>query len=714
MWVEWVAGARGGDAGARDELVTYFTPFVHGVLACHLATQHANEQVQAVLDDVLGRISEANDAAAFGPWLIEQARRRAKEVARTPGSTLEMPGGGAVITEGKKVLSRLRQLPETQRERLAFRLLEGITGSEIAEVTGAAAAEVRGDLERGIAALVQELSGIGVNAVGDTYLWSLVGSPHPAVVPLENQLTPLRYDPSAPAALETGAAGAPASAMPEVTPIIGHSLEVTPQQTPSPLEKRPGEGRRPTAPELKAVKTSAVPDDEPQTTPIGVKLVEDPAADPTNVKLTEEATSVLPGADSSAEDKTRNATDLPVAAKENPFAAQPSTIPASDLPVAAGLDHRASQPVVPAQSHSDDLGASSAPPTRLRPRTMETPAVKPPPHLHPKVDDPDTTAPRGAPLTMLAKEYEAPSTGSVPTPADPGQDWRTSVADVERTRVADLAAKPRPFSMTRGMTPFVIAAVFFLFFFAIAYINIRGTEQNVRRGWHLVPIIVASQSIPDGTVIDFSMISMREVPETFVTSSVVRPDSAAYVLNQRLMVPVQAGDPLLWSQFESAKANERLSRRISHRARAFTIEAEDITSVGGWVQPGDRVDLIISVKDPNTLEQMAATTLQNIQVVATGKTTATTFAGNAKPAWQNRYTDVSVLALPEEIELLALMRLRASYRMVLRTDEDYEMLNDGRTSPGTLISGERMKVLQKKRTETLIPLIRNHVPAPTR
>ena len=51
-------------------------------------------------------------------------------------------------------------------------------------------------------------------------------------------------------------------------------------------------------------------------------------------------------------------------------------------------------------------------------------------------------------------------------------------------------------------------------------------------------MVVASVDVGEGTVITFDMISQRSVPEQFVTSSVVKPDSASYVVNQKVLVPV--------------------------------------------------------------------------------------------------------------------------------------------------------------------------------
>ncbi len=75
--------------------------------------------------------------------------------------------------------------------------------------------------------------------------------------------------------------------------------------------------------------------------------------------------------------------------------------------------------------------------------------------------------------------------------------------------------------------------------------------KKARSGWNLVPVVVASQDIPEGTVVTFDLINQRSIPEQFVTSSVVKPDGVNHIVNHRLLVPVQAGDLLLWSQFES-------------------------------------------------------------------------------------------------------------------------------------------------------------------
>jgi pilus assembly protein CpaB len=255
--------------------------------------------------------------------------------------------------------------------------------------------------------------------------------------------------------------------------------------------------------------------------------------------------------------------------------------------------------------------------------------------------------------------------------------------------------------MLKGKTPLVVALVLGLLAGVVAYSAIKKKEADVRRGWNLVPVVVASQDIPEGTVVTFDMISQRSVPEQFVTSSVVKPDSASYVVNQKVLVPLQGGDPLLWSQFETTKAAERLSTKVQKKGRAITIEAKASTAVGGWIRPNDHVDVIGTFRDPQTDENVAVTLLQNVIVLATGKITGTTNV-NLIPENQRDYSNISLLVIPEEAEILVLAQELGNLTLSLRNEDDVDIIEErGRATISTLLSGERTRVLEKKRQEII-------------
>lgn len=75
-----------------------------------------------------------------------------------------------------------------------------------------------------------------------------------------------------------------------------------------------------------------------------------------------------------------------------------------------------------------------------------------------------------------------------------------------------------------------------------------------RAGWNLVPVVVAAVDLRAGTVVTMEMISQRSIPEQFATASMVRPDSASYLVNRPTRLPLHAGDPVTWPMVESSTA----------------------------------------------------------------------------------------------------------------------------------------------------------------
>jgi Flp pilus assembly protein CpaB len=83
-------------------------------------------------------------------------------------------------------------------------------------------------------------------------------------------------------------------------------------------------------------------------------------------------------------------------------------------------------------------------------------------------------------------------------------------------------------------------------------------KRRLTDAYHsLVPVVVAAQDIPANTPITFDHISQRSMPEQFVPSSIVKPDSATRIIHQRINVSLKAGDPLFWHQFEGAKPQKQ-------------------------------------------------------------------------------------------------------------------------------------------------------------
>jgi RNA polymerase sigma-70 factor (ECF subfamily) len=89
------------------------------------------------------------------------ARNRATEFYRQAKPTEELSEDlsryDTPQTEAREILAAIRSLPETYKETLCLRLVEGMTGQEIAEQTGLAPDSVRVNLHRGMKLLREKL-----------------------------------------------------------------------------------------------------------------------------------------------------------------------------------------------------------------------------------------------------------------------------------------------------------------------------------------------------------------------------------------------------------------------------------------------------------------------------------------------------------------------------------------------------------------------------
>ncbi len=158
-----VRSAQGGDASAFARLYERYARVVHGILLARVPRVDVEDLVQDVFVSAWQRLDSLRDPAAFGGWLAMITRNRATDSHRRRVDVEELPDNlaandaTAARVEALAVLDVVRSLPEAYRETLAMRLVEGLTGPEIAARTGLTPASVRVNLHRGMKMLREKL-----------------------------------------------------------------------------------------------------------------------------------------------------------------------------------------------------------------------------------------------------------------------------------------------------------------------------------------------------------------------------------------------------------------------------------------------------------------------------------------------------------------------------------------------------------------------------
>jgi RNA polymerase sigma-70 factor, ECF subfamily len=159
-----VEAVREGDQHAFTRLYDLYGPMVHGILLARVPWNDVDDLVQDVFLHAYRMLHTLRDANAFGGWLAMITRnraidyhRRSREMEELPLDLAQRADGGALDAEVSEAMALIRTLPETYRETLMLRFVEGMTGPEIAERTGLTPASVRVNLHRGMKLLREKM-----------------------------------------------------------------------------------------------------------------------------------------------------------------------------------------------------------------------------------------------------------------------------------------------------------------------------------------------------------------------------------------------------------------------------------------------------------------------------------------------------------------------------------------------------------------------------
>ena len=164
-----VGAACNGDRAAFGRLYDRYARMVHGLLLAKVPVGEVDDLVQDVFVMALRRLSTLRKTGSFGAWLTAIARNLANDHYRrlapedqladdTPDAEIKC-GVASTDDEGAAaILDVVRSLPDTYRETLILRLVEGLTGPEIAARTGLTHGSVRVNLHRGMQLLRAKLN----------------------------------------------------------------------------------------------------------------------------------------------------------------------------------------------------------------------------------------------------------------------------------------------------------------------------------------------------------------------------------------------------------------------------------------------------------------------------------------------------------------------------------------------------------------------------
>jgi len=134
-----------------------------------------------------------------------------------------------------------------------------------------------------------------------------------------------------------------------------------------------------------------------------------------------------------------------------------------------------------------------------------------------------------------------------------------------------------------------------------------------------VPVVVVTKPLVKGTVIDQTMVAVRQIPNDYLPAGYLSPKEFSEAAGQMLLENLNSGQPLLKS-YLPGKGFEQFSDILQDGRRAITIQIDETNSSSGMLVAGDKVDLYLLSEKTKGKPQLDLL-IEKVNILATGKIT---------------------------------------------------------------------------------------------
>lgn len=210
----------------------------------------------------------------------------------------------------------------------------------------------------------------------------------------------------------------------------------------------------------------------------------------------------------------------------------------------------------------------------------------------------------------------------------------------------------------------ILAVVLGLLTASVLYLYIRGLEKNPATETQMQNVVVAVSTIPAHVKITPEMLAIKSIPV-----EAVHPDAFTSVneaVGGTSKAEIINGEQVIKGRVIIEGVSSPLAYRIPENMRAITIPMGEISGVAGYIEVGDRIDILVAYDD-ETLNptKIVYTQLQNIEILEKGPYTAT-----AEEQQTGMATSLTVLVTPAQAEVLAYANYNGSFHFSLRNPVD--------------------------------------------
>ncbi|MGQ9646619.1 MAG: Flp pilus assembly protein CpaB [Thermodesulfobacteriota bacterium] len=213
----------------------------------------------------------------------------------------------------------------------------------------------------------------------------------------------------------------------------------------------------------------------------------------------------------------------------------------------------------------------------------------------------------------------------------------------------------------------------------LGYIQKKGKVKEVALEIH--PVVVAALDLSWGTRITNEMLKKANFLKGSLTAGYFSDPNL--VVGRVLIYPVKANEPIFESRLAPAEIKSGgIAAVITPKKRAVAVKVDKVIGVSGFLRPGNRVDVLMTIGTGRTFNPTTKIILENILVLAVGSDTT------EKKSLEEKLLPAEVVTLevtPEEAERLALAATEGRLQLALRNFSDTENIVTHGTTVSSLV-----------------------------
>ena len=200
-------------------------------------------------------------------------------------------------------------------------------------------------------------------------------------------------------------------------------------------------------------------------------------------------------------------------------------------------------------------------------------------------------------------------------------------------------------------------------------------------------VVVAEADITAGTPLSARLVKIVDWPQRLVPPQAVQ--DVSQIEGRVVNMPLSKGEPIILTKLAPEGTAAGLGGLLKKDMRAYTIKVDDVSGVAGFIHPGDRVDILMTVSMPSKSgEQFSKVVLQDIMVLTAGKVWQQAGGGDPKSV-----NTVTLEVTPEQSEVLNLASAQGKIHLSLRNRTNKAIAPTAGIATSGLISGSKHNTL---------------------